>query len=178
MESIDALNDRVGRLAARLRGLQRERDQRTQLAIEMLVKIEERVRSQRAALDEATHRIVALEKERDAAVQRASEIVDLYESSLSNNDAFFKGIETLASRIVKEAGEPAKPVAPQPPTAPPPKPPPSQAAALPRPPEKTTLVQGPSKTPFLGERGPERLQRRSHAAPDAADIPSSPKVEA
>lgn len=180
MESIDALNDRVGRLADRLRGLQRERDNRTQLAIDMLVKIEERVRSQRAALDDATHRIAALEKERDAAVQRASEIVDLYESSMSNNDAFFKGIESLASRIVKEAGEPAKPPAPPSP-APMAQPAAPQAKAAPtpvatpapRPVDKPALVQGPSKTPFLSEKGPERLQARSRdaSAPTTAGAP-------
>ena len=94
MPSFDELDQKIGRFADRLRSFQQERDQRTKLALTMLANIEHKVRSQRTALETANARIADLEKERDTALARVSEIVDLYESSLDNNEAFFRGATT------------------------------------------------------------------------------------
>lgn len=184
MASFEELEQKVGRFTDRLKSFQQERDQRSKLALHMLANIEHKVRSQAAALDKANARIAQLEHERDAAISRVSEIIDLYESSLTNNDAFFRGIEQLAGKLVGPAPAPPQPAAPRPAApqapaaaaspprpAPPPAPPVQQAprpAAPPRPvttlppapPPRTGVVQAPSKTPFLRELGPSQLQPR------------------
>jgi hypothetical protein len=149
MPSFDELDQKIGRFAERLRSFQQERDQRTKLALTMLANIEHKVRSQRTALDTANARIAELEKERDTAIARVSEIVDLYESSMNNNDAFFRGVEALAKKLIgaaevpKPAAEPRSLV--------------EKSAAVP-PPPRPAMVQAPSKTPFLKEMGPGQLQ--------------------
>jgi hypothetical protein len=159
MPSFDELDQKIGRFADRLRSFQQERDQRTKLALTMLANIEHKVRSQRTALETANARIADLEKERDTAIARVSEIVDLYESSLNNNDAFFRGVEALAKKLIGAAETPG-------PASPPPrslveksaavqttpKPPPAQPAP------QRPMVQAPSKTPFLKEMGPGQVQ--------------------
>jgi hypothetical protein len=187
MASFEELEQKVGRFTDRLKSFQQERDQRSKLALTMLASIEHKVRSQQAALDKANTRIAQLEHERDTAIARVTEIVDLYESSLTNNDAFFRGIEQLATKLVGPSASPPKPDAaasrpapapppPQPPLRPsvatpplPPKPaaPPPAAAPQrpvttlpPAPPPRTGVVQAPSKTPFLREMGPSQLQPR------------------
>jgi hypothetical protein len=158
MPSFDELDQKIGRFAERLRSFQEERDQRTKLALTMLANIEHKVRSQRTALDTANARIAALEKERDTAIARVTEIVDLYENSMNNNDAFFRGVETLAKKLI---GDEPKPAAPPPRSLVE-----KSAAAQPvqRPPQpaapKPAMVQAPSKTPFLKEMGPGQLQPR------------------
>ena len=157
MPSFDELDQKIGRFADRLRSFQQERDQRTKLALTMLANIEHKVRSQRTALDMANSRIAELEKERDTAIARVSEIVDLYESSMNNNDAFFRGVEALAKKLI---GEPAprslveKSAAAQPAVKP--TPPPQQPAP------KPAMVQAPSKTPFLREMGPAQVQPKKN----------------
>jgi hypothetical protein len=185
MASFEELEQKVGRFADRLKSFQHERDQRSKLALTMLASIEHKVRSQAVALEKANARIAQLEHERDAAIARVSEIVDLYESSLTNNDAFFRGIEQLADKLVGPTPPPPaqkreaapRPVPPVPPAAPPraaaaaPPPAPSQPArpaAPPRPvttlppapPPRTGVIHAPSKTPFLREIGPSQLQPR------------------
>jgi hypothetical protein len=163
MASFDELDQKIGRFADRLRSFQQERDQRTKLALTMLANIEHKVRTQRTALDIANSRIAELEKERDTAIARVTEIVELYESSMNNNDAFFRGVETLAKKLVGEPDPPPKPATPppQPAAAPPPqrslveK---STAAAQTAPRPAPTMVQAPSKTPFLKEMGPSHVQ--------------------
>jgi len=177
MASFEDLEKKVGRFADRLKSFQQERDQRSKLALTMLASIEHKVRSQAAALEKANTRIAQLEYERDTAIARVTEIVDLYESSLTNNDAFFRGIEQLATKMVgptpaaaqpKPATEPPRP-APQPAAvpprpAPPAAPPPRPVATLPpAPPPRTGVVQAPSKTPFLREMGPTQLQPRDRS---------------
>lgn len=188
MASFEELEQKVGRFTDRLKSFQLERDQRSKLALNMLANIEHKVRSQAAALDKANARIAQLEHERDAAISRVSEIIDLYESSLTNNDAFFRGIEQLAGKLVGSAPaapappppaapRPAAPQAPAAAPAPPPRPAPPPAPSVqqaprpappprpvttlpPAPPPRTGLVQAPSKTPFLREMGPSQLQPR------------------
>jgi hypothetical protein len=178
MASFEELERKVGRFADRLKSFQQERDQRSKLALTMLASIEHKVRSQAAALDKANARIAQLEHERDAAIARVTEIVDLYENSLTNNDAFFRGIEQLANKLVGPSPSAAspKPVpetprpAPQATAASPPRPaapPVSPARPVttlpPAPPPRTGVVQGPSKTPFLREMGPSQLQPRDRS---------------
>jgi hypothetical protein len=162
MPSFDELDQKIGRFADRLRSFQQERDQRTKLALTMLANIEHKVRSQRTALETANARIADLEKERDTALARVSEIVDLYESSLDNNEAFFRGVEALAKKLIGPAPTPprslvekstAVPPAPRPAPAPPPQ---QQAAP------KQAPVQAPSKTPFLKEMGSAQLQPKKN----------------
>ena len=185
MASFEELEQKVGRFTDRLKSFQQERDQRSKLALTMLASIEHKVRSQQAALDKANSRIAQLEHERDTAIARVTEIIDLYESSLTNNDAFFRGIEQLAGKLVgpatpkPEAGAPrpapappppaqptmrpsAAPSAPQPPRPAAPQPQPTRPVTTlpPAPPARTGLVQAPSKTPFLREMGPSHLQPR------------------
>lgn len=176
MGNFDELDQKFGRFADRLKTFQQERDQRSKLALTMLASIEHKVRSQQVALDKANSRIGELEKERDAAIARATEIVELYENSLTNNDAFFRGIEQLASKLIgPSATAPApqpKPEAAPPRPTPPPAPPPVAVAPRPAtsprpvatlppaPPQRTGVVQAPSKTPFLREMGPSQLQPR------------------
>jgi hypothetical protein len=180
MTSFEDLDQKFGRFADRLKTFQQERDQRSKLALTMLASIEHKVRSQAVALDKANARITELEKERDSAIARATEIVELYESSLTNNDAFFRGIEQLASKLVGPAVAPAsqqpkpdaappRPAAPQPAPAVPPRPatPPRPVTTLPpAPPQRTGVVQAPSKTPFLREMGPSQLQPRDRTRDD------------
>jgi hypothetical protein len=181
MASFDELEQKVGRFADRLKSFQQERDQRSKLALSMLASIEHKVRTQAAALDKANARIAQLEHERDTAIARVTEIVDLYESSLTNNDAFFRGIEQLATKLVGPSG-PASQLAPKPETPPPSRPaaapqppaaPPRPAATQrpvttlpPAPPPRTGVVQAPSKTPFLREMGPSQLQPRDRGKDD------------
>jgi len=170
MASFEDLEQKFGRFADRLKSFQQERDQRSKLALNMLASIEHKVRSQQAALDKANSRIAQLEHERDTAIARVSEIIDLYESSLTNNDAFFRGIEQLANKMVGPPTPPPKPEAaprpaPAPPAQQPPKPsapPPARPVSTlpPAPPARTGVVQAPSKTPFLREMGPSQLQPR------------------
>jgi hypothetical protein len=172
MASFEDLDKRFGRFADRLKVFQQERDQRSKLALTMLASIEHKVRSQAVALDKANARIAELEQERDAAIARATEIVELYESSLTNNDAFFRGIEQLAGKLVGPAAAMAPPTVetPTPRPSPPPAPP-RPAAQAPRPvttlppapPPRTGVVQAPSKTPFLREMGPSQLQPRDRS---------------
>jgi hypothetical protein len=178
MASFEELEQKVGRFADRLKSFQQERDQRSKVALTMLASIEHKIRSQAVALDKANTRIAQLEHERDAAIARVTEIIDLYESSLTNNDAFFRGIEQLATKLVgpsaapapqaapkQEATPPRPAAAPQPPLAPP------RPAATPRPvttlppapPLRTGVVHAPSKTPFLREMGPSQLQPRDRS---------------
>lgn len=159
MQNLAELDQRISGLADRMRGLQAGRDRRFRLALEMLARIEQRVRDQHAALEEANRRATRAEQERDAAIARAGELIELYEGSVSNFDAFFGGIESLAKRIVGDgpARRPA-PEATQPglrnfPETRAPSPAPRGAGA-------SGLVQAPSKTPFLGELGPARVQPR------------------
>lgn len=187
MARFEDLDQKFGRFADRLKSFQQERDQRSKLALNMLASIEHKIRSQAAALDNANARIAQLEHERDAAIARVSEIIDLYESSLTNNDAFFRGIEQLANKLVGPAAQPAppkpeaaaphpappppRPAAPPPPASPPPRPantsPPRPVATLPpAPPPRTGVVQAPSKTPFLREMGPGQLQPRDRSRDD------------
>src|SRR6185369_2220760 len=107
-----------GRFTDRLKSFQQERDQRSKLALTMLASIEHKVRSQQAALDKANSRIAQLE--RDTAIARVTEIIDLYESSLTNNDAFFRGIEQLAGKLVGSAAPKPEAAAPRPAPIPPP----------------------------------------------------------
>lgn len=191
MASFEDLEQKVGRFADRLKSFQHERDERSKLALTMLATIEHKVRSQAIALDKANARITQLERERDTAIARASEIIDLYESSLSNNDAFFRGIEQLATKLVGPSAVPA-PQPPPKPEAPPPQPPrpaasppppapprpamPQPMPAPPRPvttlppapPPRTGVVQAPSKTPFLREMGPSQLQPRDRGKDDSS----------
>jgi hypothetical protein len=187
MASFEELEQKVGRFADRLKSFQQERDQRSKLALGMLAGIEQKVRSQAAALEKANARIAQLEHERDTAIARVSEIVDLYESSLTNNDAFFRGIEQLATQLVgpalatpapkAETPAPGPPQPAAPASAPPPRPAASASAAAPQParpaspprpvttlppapPPRTGMVQAPSKTPYLREMGPSQLQPR------------------
>lgn len=159
MPSFDELDQKIGRFADRLRSFQQERDQRTKLALTMLANIEHKVRSQRTALDSANARIAELEKERDTAIARVSEIVDLYESSMNNNDAFFRGVEALAKKLIGpelaprslvEKSAAAQQTAKPPPPAPPP------------PASRPGMVQAPSKTPFLREMGPAQVQPKKN----------------
>jgi hypothetical protein len=187
MARFEDLDQKFGRFADRLKSFQQERDQRSKLALNMLASIEHKIRSQAAALDNANARIAQLEHERDAAIARVSEIIDLYESSLTNNDAFFRGIEQLANKLVGPAAQPAppkpeaaaphpappppRPAAPPPPASPPPRPantsPPRPVATLPpAPPPRTGGVQAPTKTPFLREMGPGQLQPRDRSRDD------------
>jgi hypothetical protein len=180
MASFEELEQKVGRFADRLRSFQQERDQRSKLALTMLASIEHKVRTQAAALDKANVRIAQLEHERDTAIARVTEIIDLYESSLANNDAFFRGIEQLATKLVGPSAAPApqpapKPeppprpaAAPQPPLAPPRPPAPQRPVTTlpPAPPPRTGMVQAPSKTPFLREMGPSQLQPRDRGKDD------------
>jgi hypothetical protein len=185
MASFEELEQKVGRFTDRLKSFQQERDQRSKLALTMLASIEHKVRSQQAALDKANSRIAQLEHERDTAIARVTEIIDLYESSLTNNDAFFRGIEQLAGKLVGPAAPKPEAAAPRPAPIPPPpaqqttRPsatpsapqPPRPAAPQPQaarpvttlppaPPARTGIVQAPSKTPFLREMGPSQLQPR------------------
>jgi hypothetical protein len=160
MPSFDELDQKIGRFADRLRSFQQERDQRTKLALTMLANIEHKVRSQRTALETANARIAELEKERDTALSRVSEIVDLYESSLDNNEAFFRGVEALAKKLIGPVPTPPrslveKSAAAQPAPRPAPPPPPQ---AAPRP----AMVQAASKTPFLKEMGPAQVQPKKN----------------
>ncbi|HEX2116367.1 MAG TPA: hypothetical protein VHM01_18335 [Alphaproteobacteria bacterium] len=174
MASFEDLDRRFGRFADRLKAFQQERDQRSKLALTMLASIEHKVRSQAVALDKANTRIAELEKERDAAIARATELVDLYESSLTNNDAFFRGIEQLASKLVGPSATMPPPKTETPAvraSAPPGPPQPPRSAQAPRPvatlppapPSRTGVVQAPSKTPFLREMGPSQLQPRDRS---------------
>lgn len=165
MPSFDELDQKIGRFADRLRSFQQERDQRTKLALTMLANIEHKVRSQRTALDTANARIAELEKERDTAIARVSEIVDLYEGSMNNNDAFFRGVEALARKLIGDEPKPATPpprslveksAAAQPAARPAPAPPPPPPAS------KPAMVQAPSKTPFLKEMGPAQVQPKKN----------------
>jgi hypothetical protein len=181
MASFEDLDQKFGRFADRLKAFQQERDQRSKLALTMLASIEHKVRSQAVALDKANARITELEKERDSAIARATEIVELYESSLTNNDAFFRGIEQLASKLVgpaaaaapqpKPEAVPPRPIAPQPASAVPPRvaaPPRPVSTLPPAPPQRTGVVQAPSKTPFLREMGPSQLQPRDRSREDGS----------
>jgi hypothetical protein len=159
MPNFADLDKKAGRFADRLRAFQQERDQRSKLALSMLASIEHKVRSQGAALEKANARIAELETERDAAVARASEIIDLYESSLTNNDAFFRGIEALAQKLVGPATPPPGTLVERTSVAAQPSKPPPAAQTAPRP----SIVQAPSKTPFLREMGPGQLQPRDRA---------------
>jgi hypothetical protein len=185
MASFEELERKVGRFADRLKSFQHERDQRSKLALGMLASIEQKVRSQAAALEKANARIAQLEYERDTAIARVSEIIDLYESSLTNNDAFFRGIEQLASGLAEPLPASSPKVdrpAPKPPAstaataAPPangsvpshpsrPAQPPRPVATLPppAPQPRAGMVQAPSKTPFLREMGPSQLQPRDRS---------------
>jgi hypothetical protein len=171
MAGFEDLEQKFGRFADRLKSFQQERDQRSKLALSMLASIEHKVRSQQAALDKANSRIGQLEHERDTAIARVNEIIDLYESSLTNNDAFFRGIEQLANKLVAPTPKPEA-AAPRPAPAPPspaqpslrpsaaPQPSRPVTTLPPAPPARTGVVQAPSKTPFLREMGPSQLQPR------------------
>lgn len=99
MSDFADLQQKIVGLADRLKAFQQERDRRATLAVTMLADIEQKVRTQRTALEEAHARIAQLEQEREMIVARVIEVVDLYESSLANNDAFFQGIESLAGKL-------------------------------------------------------------------------------
>lgn len=152
MADFRELEKKVERFTERLKAFQHERDQRSRLALGMLASIEQKVRSQAAAFEKATARIAELEKERDAAITRASAIIDLYESSLTNNDAFFRGIESLAQKLVG-------------PTASPPKSP--VMASRPSP-----VVYAPAKTPPLRELGFGQVQPRDRTKDNGGSGPS------
>ncbi len=160
MRNLAELDQRISGLTDRMRGLQAGRDQRFRLALEMLARIEQRVRDQHTALEQANQRAAQAEKERDAAIARAGELIELYEGSVSNFDAFFGGIESLAKRIVGDAPAPKPgPAAAQPVRNGPEMRAPTPSPA-PRPAGASGMVQAPSKTPFLGELGPARVQPR------------------
>jgi CII-binding regulator of phage lambda lysogenization HflD len=110
MSDFADLQQKIVGLADRLKAFQQERDRRTRLAVTMLADIEHKVRTQRAALEEANARIAQLEQEREMIVARVIEVVDLYESSLANNDAFFQGIESLAGKLT---GTPVRALSPE-----------------------------------------------------------------
>lgn len=180
MQNLAELDQRISGLADRMRSLQAGRDRRFRLALEMLARIEQRVRDQHAALEEANRRAVQAEQERDAAIARAGELIELYEGSVSNFDAFFGGIESLAQRIVgdvparRSAPEATQPASRNIPEMRAPAPSPASRAAA-----SSGLVQAPSKTPFLGELGPARVQPRPQPDGKAAGAmpldPARPK---
>lgn len=144
MQNLADLNEQIDRMVRRLRSDRQGREERLKLALRLLADVEERVRSQRAALDRANVRIAALEAEREALVGRVKEIVGLYDNGLADTEALLGRIETLSTKVADETEATPKV---------------DSSAILPVE-QDSAVVQGPANTLFLRSGTSDSLPAR------------------